>query len=80
MCISVFVVRGQSFTALGTGRFGIREGMKIFWRVCEGYKFFSKLHFHIYQLNIQIQISLMLGNLHSASLSTDISTHQANKE
>ena len=41
--------------------------------------FFLKLHFHIYKLNIQIQISLMLGNLHSAGLSTDISTHQANK-
>ena len=41
---------------------------------------FLKLHFHIYQLNMQIQISLMLGNLHLASLSTDISTHQANKE
>ena len=42
--------------------------------------FFLKLHFHIYILNIQIQISLMLGNLHSAGLSTDISTHQANKK
>ena len=40
---------------------------------------FLKLHFHIYKLNIQIQISLMLGNLHSAGLSTEISTHQANK-
>ena len=41
---------------------------------------FFKLHFHIYKLNIQIQISLMLGNLHSVGLSTDISIHQANKQ
>ena len=43
--------------------------------------FFFKTSFsYLYILNIQIQISLMLGNLHSAGLSTDISTHQANKK
>ena len=41
---------------------------------------FFKTSFHIYILSIQIQISLLLGNLHSAGLSTDISTHQANKK
>ena len=34
---------------------------------------FSKLCFHIYKLSIQIQISLMLGNLNLAGLNTDIS-------
>ena len=42
--------------------------------------FFKTSFSYIYILNIQIQISLMLGNLHSAGLSTDISTHQVNKK
>ena len=41
--------------------------------------FFLKLHFPIYKLSIQIQISLILGNLYLAGLHTDISIEQEKK-
>ena len=45
-------------------------------RILEKY---LKLHFLIYKLSIQIQISLILGNLYSAELHTDISPEQEKK-